>query len=147
MNEEFKHKVICGICQFEFGMSHTIEERDGCTTDCPECGGLLMCLEDGSTAPFHEWLHEQSNGDWPKDGQGTGRVIASAEISMGGAIPFDFGDPMNEDSGEMCCDNPDFDFPENLLMVKTPSLLCKNCNGEMFLRWNLVEPNLFNGDN
>ena len=87
MSEEFNYHATCGVCQFEFGMSYTVPERDGCTTDCPDCGALLICLEDGSTADFHLWLHEQSNGDWPKDGEEQ-PSNSSVEMSLGGAIPF-----------------------------------------------------------
>ena len=136
---EKDYRLKCGICQHDFGMSYSPEERDGCTTNCPECEGLLILHADGTSDDFHKWLNKQSGGDWPADGDGTGRVEASPDLFGGGAVPYDFGDPLNENIGDMCCDKPDFDFPDNILIVKTPSLLCKNCEGEMFLRWDLLK--------
>ena len=77
-----EYEVQCGVCNETFKMRFSPEERDGCTTDCPHCGTLLICLEGGATAEFHYWLNKQ-NPSWPADGKNTGVVIFDGDKAGG----------------------------------------------------------------
>ena len=120
------HPVICGMCDGEFTMKYSIEERDGCTTNCPLCDGLILFLEDGSSMSLHEHIHDASEGAWPKDGVGTGSVSMRVNLM-----------PMSDE--DVCCTNPDPDLPENFVELRIPSVMCRNCDQEIFLQWDLAE--------
>jgi transcription initiation factor IIE alpha subunit len=51
------------------------EHISGATFDCPKCGKELIFTDnDGSNEDFHEHLHRETGGRWPKDGANTGYI-------------------------------------------------------------------------
>ena len=69
-----QYEVQCGVCDETFFMTFSPEERADCTTDCPKCGALLICLEGGTTAEFHHWLNSREPS-WPANGENTGYAV------------------------------------------------------------------------
>lgn len=63
----------CPICQSTVYFKNTnILAVEGCTTDCINCGGLLI-IKEKMAHDFHAYLNKRDNR-WPKDGKGTGYI-------------------------------------------------------------------------
>lgn len=64
----------CPECDrgFAFGAGVTLEDAEGVTTDCNECGALLL-IEGGRVYEFNKKQHSEDSR-WPADGNNTGSV-------------------------------------------------------------------------
>ena len=74
-------KLLCPFCNETFTIELSLEDANDCTMDCCHCKKLLI-LKDNELKDFHLWLHNETNGEWPKDGAGTDYV--SIPLSEGG---------------------------------------------------------------
>jgi hypothetical protein len=76
----------CPQCKTDFTLPHkqvnTIEDTYYDTIDCgnKECNALLYSHEEKGIILFHEYMNEETNGLWGKDGKNTGYI----EIPAGG---------------------------------------------------------------
>jgi hypothetical protein len=72
----FKRKGFTTTCPNCFKVIRfpglTEEQVNDCTSDCCNCGALLITKK-GKTYLMHEWMHSQDSR-WPKDGKGTGYI-------------------------------------------------------------------------
>ena len=68
----------CPICDVNifFDESWSFEDVDKMTTDCSNCGSLLI-VKGKTVYPFHEKTHLE-DPRWPKDGKGTDFVVIEA---------------------------------------------------------------------
>jgi len=67
------YEITCPDCDESYQYLYSLEEREGCTADCLNCGSLLVFWE-GETKNFHKHLNRKTDGLWPEDGEGTGYV-------------------------------------------------------------------------
>lgn len=66
---------ICPSCatHIEKLTPEILKANEGATCDCPLCDVLLI-IKEQRLVEFHSWMNEQTKGQWPKDGKGTGFV-------------------------------------------------------------------------
>jgi len=69
---ETKKLDTCPKCGCVIGIHPAAAGGQSFTSDCPECGGLLL-FEDGKAYDFHAKLHSECPR-WPKDGRGTASI-------------------------------------------------------------------------
>lgn len=72
--------LICPACKQNVHLPHeeinTIEDTHYATMDCPneECNALLYSHEVRGLILFHEYMHEETDGIWDKEGKNTGSI-------------------------------------------------------------------------
>ena len=67
------YEISCPECNESFHVPHSPGKREGATMDCMMCDVTLI-FQKRKVLNFHKWLHDETDGQWPEDGQGTHAV-------------------------------------------------------------------------